>query len=131
LCRDFWVQLPLENMARYLVGGALMVAALALDIIAFWEFRKFKTTVNPINPDKASLIVASGIFSKTRNPMYLGMILLLSGWAILNTSLLGFLLVFGFWAFITRFQIIPEERALSAKFGQGYLDYLSKVRRWI
>lgn len=108
-----------------------MVAALALDIIAFWEFRKFKTTVNPINPDKASLIVASGIFSKTRNPMYLGMILLLSGWAILNTSLLGFLLVFGFWAFITRFQIIPEERALSAKFGQGYLDYLSKVRRWI
>jgi protein-S-isoprenylcysteine O-methyltransferase Ste14 len=63
--------------------------------------------------------------------MYLGMILLLSGWTILNTSLFGFLLVFGFWAFITRFQIIPEERALTGKFGEEYRDYLAKVRRWL
>lgn len=131
LCRDFWVHLPFENGVRYLLGGALMASALALDIIAFLEFRKFKTTINPLRPQKATNIVTSGIYSKTRNPMYVGMMLLLSGWSILNTSLFGFLLIFGFWAFITRFQIIPEEHALSAKFGQEYLDYVAKVRRWI
>lgn len=131
LCRDFGPILPLENGLRYFLCGAFVAAALTLDISAFLEFKKFKTTINPLKPENASNIVQSGAFGKTRNPMYLGMVILLIGWSFFNGALVGYVLVFLFWAFINRFQIIPEERALSAKFGDEYLDYQTKVRRWI
>jgi|APTNR8051073442_1049403.scaffolds.fasta_scaffold14754_2 protein-S-isoprenylcysteine O-methyltransferase Ste14 len=131
LCRDFGAAIDFGRPLRIASLIGFVVIALAIDISAFLEFRKFKTTINPLAPQNASNIVQSGVFSKTRNPMYLGMVLLLSGWAIWNTSLIGLFLVGGFALYIHFFQIKPEERALSAKFGQEYLDYLQKVRRWI
>ena len=95
------------------------------------EFRRVKTTVNPLHPERASSIVTSGIFRFTRNPMYVGIALVLAG---LFLALGGLSAVIGLPAFvwyITRFQIVPEERVLEGKFGTGYTAYRAHVRRWL
>ncbi len=131
LVRGFGPQIPIYGNLKIGISLALVAIALFIDIAAFFEFRKFKTTINPLSPEKASSIVTTGIFSKTRNPMYLGMLILLIAWAIFNGAMIGLAIVPLFWAYITRFQIIPEERALIEKFGQEYLDYLKRVKPWL
>jgi protein-S-isoprenylcysteine O-methyltransferase Ste14 len=84
-----------------------------------------------MSPAKTSALVSSGIYRWSRNPMYLGMALLLLGVAAWGSTLAGYLLVFVFCWFLTRFQIIPEERALLAAFGQEFAQYMARVRRWI
>jgi len=96
-----------------------------------FAFRKAKTTIDPVRIDQASSLVERGIYRYTRNPMYVGLTCLLLVWALyLGTAwaVLGPVL---FVAFITRFQIIPEERAMSARFGRAYDEYRKKVRRWL
>jgi len=103
-------------------------------IVAFsgvWEFRKSKTTLNPTTPEKSSRIVDTGIYRFSRNPMYLGMAFMLVGliWGLGNyLSWLGFL---AFMLYITRFQILPEEKTLKEIYGEPYKEYLTKVRRWL
>ena len=109
----------------FLLWGGLIFAAGVL------EFRRAKTTVNPLTPHTASSIVTSGIYRYTRNPMYLGMAIALAGSALWRVNLLGLLLVPVFCAFISRFQIKPEERALIASFGNEFAAYMARVRRWI
>jgi protein-S-isoprenylcysteine O-methyltransferase Ste14 len=95
------------------------------------QFRRARTTVNPLHPEKATSIVDTGIFRITRNPMYAGMLLMLVGWAayLANAvTLAGPLL---FILYMNRFQIRPEERALTQVFGDPYRAYLGRVRRWI
>ncbi|MDH5305282.1 MAG: isoprenylcysteine carboxylmethyltransferase family protein, partial [Gammaproteobacteria bacterium] len=86
---------------------------------------------NPLKPETASALVQSGIFGKTRNPMYVGLLLILSGWAVWLESLscLGLLLLFV--VAITELQIKPEEAAMRKLFGDEYLRYCEKVGRWI
>ena len=95
------------------------------------EFIKFKTTVDPLHPGKSKTIVQSGVYAFTRNPMYLGMLLVLLGWADFLDSLNAFAGAVFFFLYIDRFQIRPEETILSANFGEAYLNYLSEVRRWL
>ena len=113
-------------LAASLGGAAFAVAGLGL-----FEFRKARTTIDPVNLGRAAKVVKSGIFRITRNPMYVGMVALLLAWAIwLN----GWVLLAGplvFFLFIDSFQIRPEERVLARKFGRDYDDYLKQVRRWI
>ena len=95
------------------------------------SFRASRTTINPLKPDEASALVTGGIFRFTRNPMYLGMAFVLFAWA---THLGNPWLVVGplvFALYITRFQIIPEERALLANFGELFVAYKARVRRWL
>lgn len=94
-------------------------------------FRRHRTTVNPHTPDKSRLIVADGIYRFSRNPMYLGMVLLLAAWAQHLAQAAAWAGVAVFAAWITRFQIIPEERVLSAQFGDAYRAYCRRTRRWI
>ena len=115
------------------LGGGLLVAVvgLAFTLPAVASFRRSKTTVNPIHIERASQLVTSGNYRFTRNPMYLGMALLLTAIAFglgAPWTLLGPLALV---AYLTRFQILPEERALRGIFGQPYLDYCKQVRRWI
>ena len=131
LLRGVEPTIEIGNTPRNAILAGSFIIGLGIDIIAFREFRKFHTTINPMAPQDAKQIVTSGFYSKTRNPMYLASAILLFGWAIYNGSLVGFLTVPFFVLYLNHFQIIPEERALSAKFGQEYLDYLQKVRRWI
>ena len=115
------VWLPIPFAAAGATISALGVAA----------FRRARTTVNPTKPGKTSSLVHSGIYSLTRNPMYLGFLLLLCAWAILlsNAFALPFLAIFVLY--INRFQIQPEERALTATFGAMFTGYAKHVRRWI
>jgi protein-S-isoprenylcysteine O-methyltransferase Ste14 len=97
----------------------------------FLAFRKAKTTIDPVRIESASSVVTGGIFAYTRNPMYVGFTALLVAWAsylAIPWTLLG--PVF-FVLFITRFQIIPEERVMSSKFGPAYDEYRKHVRRWL
>lgn len=94
------------------------------------EFRRVKTTVNPLHPERASSIVTTGIYRYTRNPMYVGITLVLLGVFLAFGGLSAALGVPAFLGFITRFQIIPEERILEAQFGDEYAAYRSRVRRW-
>lgn len=110
---------------------ALVCVGIAIGVIAFAHFRRARTTVNPLDPGQASALVASGLYRFTRNPMYLGMAILLAAWAVYLSHGAAFLGLPLFVAYINRFQIEPEERALRARFGEEFEAYCRRVRRWI
>jgi protein-S-isoprenylcysteine O-methyltransferase Ste14 len=87
--------------------------------------------MNPTKPSATSSLVTNGVFRFTRNPMYLSLLLYLVAWAVYLANWLALLLVPVFMLYITRFQIKPEERALSAQFGPEYASYKARVRRWL
>jgi protein-S-isoprenylcysteine O-methyltransferase Ste14 len=95
------------------------------------SFRRAKTTVNPMTPDAASSLVVSGIYRYTRNPMYLGFLLILTGWAALLSNMLALAVLPAFVVFMNRFQISPEERVLASLFPVDYAEYRARVRRWL
>ncbi len=95
------------------------------------SFRRARTTVNPFAPERTVNIVSSGIYRLSRNPMYLGMVCILTGWAVWLWQVQAVLGMVLFVAWITRFQIIPEERVLTQKFGTEYRQYRQRVRRWV
>lgn len=105
-------------------GGSIAAAG----VIAF---RKADTTVNPMTPEESSRVVQHGIYRHTRNPMYLGFLFVLVAWAVWLAApwaLLGPVL---YAAWTTRFQILPEERALAERFGDEYRAYCRRTRRWV
>ena len=112
-------------------SSALFLSGLIMGSIAVSGFRRADTTPNPLDPSKASTLVISGLYKATRNPMYLGMLLGLTGIAIWfgNPLNIGMLILF-VW-YMTEFQIKPEEGSLREKFGGDYEAYCKKVRRWI
>lgn len=116
-------------------GGtaALLLSLLGLAIIAAAgrNFRKAGTTVNPLDPARASSLVSAGIFRRSRNPMYLSMLVFLIALGIWLGNVSSIVALTLFVWFMTRFQIKPEEEALTQLFGAEYEDYCSRVRRWI
>ena len=84
-----------------------------------------------MKPDASSSLVVSGVYARSRNPMYLGFLLVLVGWAVFLSNVLGFLLLPAFIFYMNRFQIEPEERALRSLFGQAFVTYKSRVRKWL
>lgn len=114
------------------VGGGIAIALGALVVVqgasTFW---RNKTTINPVDLESASALVTSGAFRFSRNPMYIGFTAMLVGWAVCLSATWALLGPFAFVLFTNRFQIVPEERVMLAKFGQAYDDYRTKVRRWI
>ena len=113
------------------IGIVLIVIGVGIDISALRQFFKKRTSPNPLSPQKASAMVISGLYRFTRNPMYLGLLLSLTGWAIYNGNLASFACLPVFVWVINQMQILPEERILKDKFGTSYLQYLNRVRRWI
>jgi protein-S-isoprenylcysteine O-methyltransferase Ste14 len=116
---------------RIAIACAVFALGIAAALAGVVAFRRARTTVNPLHPEKATAVVDSGIFRFSRNPMYLGMLLALVAWAIYlanPVTLAGPVL---FVLYMNRFQIGPEERALSGIFGGPYREYLGRVRRWI
>lgn len=110
---------------------ALVALAVTVDVSALVAFGRARTTANPFKPERATRMVTTGVYRFTRNPMYLGMTFLLCAWAIRQSSLWAFLGPVAFVAYMTHFQIKPEEAALTDKFGGDYVAYTRKVRRWI
>ena len=108
----------------FCLGGMAAMPAIA-------AFRAAGTTVDPRFPDKASGLVASGIYRYSRNPMYLGLLCLLIAWAFYLSNLLGFACLPLFVLGMNRLQILPEEIAMEKQFGDEYRAYRKSVRRWI
>lgn len=115
------------------LAAALLIAALGTTIClaGVLSFRRARTTVNPLHPERATALVDSGIYRFTRNPMYLGFAIILMAWAVLLGSLLALSGVAVFVLYMNRFQIRPEERALNALFGDEFSRYCARVRRWV
>ena len=114
-------RLPLAALlsATGLMAGAAGVLA----------FLRARTTVHPGRPEHASALVTTGIYRFTRNPMYLGLLLMLAGWALALANGWAMLLLPVFVAYMNRFQIRPEEDALRKKFGAAFDAYAGSVRR--
>jgi protein-S-isoprenylcysteine O-methyltransferase Ste14 len=115
-----------------LVGGGVAIALGALVVVqgarTFW---RNKTTINPVDLDSVSSLVTSGVFRFSRNPMYVGFTTALTGWAVCLAAPWALLGPVAFVIFTNRFQIVPEERVMQAKFGQAYDDYRAQVRQWL
>ena len=119
--------MPAQPYFSLFVAGIGILAVVS----GFLAFRRSGTTVDPMSPDKASSVVRSGIYRLTRNPMYLGMLLILTAWSLYLANFVSVFLLAGFVVFMTQFQIKPEERILRDKFGDEYEEFRSRVRRWI
>ena len=124
-------QFDLALQAWYVVAGVLVVVGLGFDLLGLIAFRASRTTINPLRPERSTALVTGGVYRVTRNPMYVGMALLLLAWAVYLSSLLPFAGPAVFVVYITRFQIQPEERALQATFGDDFARYAARVRRWL
>lgn len=123
--------LPLPAPMRLPAAVVLALAGVAIGLSGVISFRRAQTTVNPLKPETSTTLVSSGIYRITRNPMYLGMLTVLLAWAAYLPSVLALLGPVAFALYITRFQIIPEERALHSLFGAAFVEYRHKVRRWL
>lgn len=126
-----WPHWSEQPMWRLVAVAALALTGLAFDASGLWVVTRARTTINPLHPERATHLVTDGVYRLTRNPMYVGLILLLTAWALylgrwplLAGPVLGVL-------YLTRFQIQPEERILLAHFGEPYRAYMGRVRRWL
>lgn len=132
----YWLKGAMPEMkitvpfVKFVTAGLIVIAGF-IGIAGVCEFRKAKTTVNPVKPETASQVVDTGVFAYTRNPMYVALLLVIIAiglwWQHLSVILCGVLFV----VYMNRFQIKPEERVLERLFGEDYLDYKNQVRRWI
>lgn len=122
---------PLDWPFQGALVAMLALAGLALNLVPKLAFDRAATTVNPLQPERASTLVTTGLYRWTRNPMYLGQTLLLAAWALFLDRGAAFLAVPVFVAYITRFQIQPEEAMLSRRFPGLYSSFCEQTRRWI
>ena len=127
---SFLYPTPVAQMAESRFAGvALFFSAFAMAILAKRLFDVAGTPVRPFSQSTA--VVESGLFRYSRNPMYLAMALGLAGFAVALGDMLPFLMIPVFvWIIRTHF-ILHEERLMENRFGQDYLDFKSRVRRWI
>lgn len=107
-----------------LAGSVFFLPAVA-------SFVRHETTVNPLSPNQATTLVTNGIYSISRNPMYVGMLLILIAFVVWLGAPSAFLAVGAFFLSIDQFQIKAEEQAMGRKFGQNYREYSQRVRRWL
>jgi len=116
---------------RKLLALSFAITGAIIIVVGVASFRRAKTTINPLKPESSSSLVVSGIYRFSRNPMYLGFLLALFGWAVLLSNALAFLFLPVFTFYMSRFQIEAEEKALTEKFGQEFVHYKSRVRPWL
>ena len=114
-----------------IIAASFLLLGIIILITAVLSFKRHSTTPSPLQPEKASYLVVSSIFKYSRNPMYLGMLLILISMTIKFNFAGGILIIFAFIAFITKFQIIPEETVLERLFGKEFIRYKKKTKRWI
>lgn len=131
IARNVAPTLELSPATRIVAAGVVAVIGGYFSIAGTVAFRRARTTVNPLKPERASSLVTSGVYRITRNPMYVALALLLVAWGFYLSApalLAGSAL---FVLYVTRFQIQPEERVLRRMFGNEYTSYTQRVRRWL
>jgi protein-S-isoprenylcysteine O-methyltransferase Ste14 len=123
------VHLPYGSLNK--LGLVLIALAVLADIWSLLLFFRARTTPNPMKPQNSSQLVTTGLYRYTRNPMYVGMLVMLLGWAIYLGSLSPFFILPLFVWVINTQQILPEEKFLTEKFGASYRAYMQSVPRWL
>ena len=121
----------LSNAIFNILSILLIISGPFILISAVRSFKAHQTTINPINIDNATSLVVSGTFKYSRNPMYLGMALILLSLSFKFNLLGGIFFTLLFAIYITRFQIIPEEAVMEKLFSDDFQKYKSKTRMWI
>ncbi len=122
---------PITFNYQTLISILVVVIGLAYAIPSFRLFAKYKTTISPFTPSETSALVTDGMYRYSRNPMYLGLVFLTIAATIFFGTWLGVVIVVAFIFLLNFLQIIPEEEALLDIFGEEYVEYQKKVRRWI
>ena len=112
-------------------GFFMISIGLIIILSAIIQFKKYKTTITPLNPSDATKLIVHGIYQFSRNPMYLGLSLILSGISIIQNPIGGLLFIPLFILYLNYFQIIPEESAMLDLFKDDFSKYKENVRRWI
>lgn len=116
---------------QQLIGVFLAIIGMAIAIVSVQRFRQLGTTIQPHKLDEARHLVTDGIYNYTRNPMYLGMAILIASAGVFFGSFLSIPAIIAFVMIINRFQIAPEEVALEKLFGQEYIDFKARTRKWL
>lgn len=131
LAAAMWL-LPFRYDFPYRVPISVLLACTGLFIAveAAWEFRRVKTTINPMTPEKSSALATRGVYAWSRNPIYAADAILLLAWAVYLGNPMALLGIPVFMLYMNRFQIAPEEKALREKF-PDFEAYCRRVRRWL
>ena len=128
----FFVSITAELDHQRIYTLCIAIVGFCIIALGMLEFHKAKTTVHPLKLDKSSSVVNSGIYRFTRNPMYLGLVILLIAFCVKLGDIFGLIFILPlFIGFMTKFQIKPEEEAMAKLFGEDFLAYKRKVRRWL
>lgn len=136
-CVLMWVVAKINSFAsfdhpyQFTTILILFNLGLLLGVGALVSFFRKKTTIDPLAPTKASKLIDSGFYQLSRNPMYLALLFETIAWASYLSNILGFIMILIFPLYMNKFQIIPEEKALTDIFGDDYRQYQVKVRRWL
>jgi protein-S-isoprenylcysteine O-methyltransferase Ste14 len=123
--------LRLDSDSLPVIAAAVGLLGVGCSLLGVVSFRRARTTVNPLNPGAATALVVSGVYRFTRNPMYLGFLLVLLGEVIWLGSLLALAAAPAFVIYLNRCQIAPEEYALRERFGAEFNAYTARVPRWL
>ena len=122
-----YIDVPMRSFFAAFLG----ILGMCIGIYGVIAFRLASTTVNPHAPQKTSSLVCTGLYARTRNPMYLGIALVLLGWAVYLSNGGAFALVPAFIAYLNTFQIKPEETHLRTLFPNEFNSYCERTRRWM
>jgi protein-S-isoprenylcysteine O-methyltransferase Ste14 len=125
------VTLALPNTVRISLVVFFAIAGAEFSLAGAIALRQAKTTVNPTKPENASSLVVTGVYRITRNPMYVGLLLMLVAWCIFLSAPWAIAGPNVFFLYIGKFQIAPEEQVMTQKFGADYLTYKARVHRWL
>jgi protein-S-isoprenylcysteine O-methyltransferase Ste14 len=123
--------IAVDFLPRLLAAVLVAFCGTLVSLAGVVAFSRAHTTVNPLHPDTTTTLVQSGVYRLTRNPMYVGMLLFLLGWGFYLANVASLLGIALFILYMNRYQIAPEERALTGLFGQEYSNYMARVRRWL
>lgn len=116
---------------RATIAWSISITGVLVAIAGVVTFKMAKTTTNPILIGNASSLVTHGIYRFTRNPMYLGMLLIIISFIVKTGHVAGIVFALAFLAYMTRFQIKPEEQMLTKIFKEQYRDYIKRTRTWV
>ena len=114
-----------------LISIIIFLFGILILINPIFKFIKSKTTIDPIKFKKVNKLIISGIYKYSRNPMYLGLLMIVISTSIFYLNIFSITTPFLFYFWINRFQIKREEIFLTEKFGKEYSLYKAKTRRWI
>ena len=130
-CSDWLPQYSIHLPFAKVFAPLLVGLGLSVTVAGVHAIKKAQSTINPMKPYTTITVVDSGVYGVTRNPIYVGMLIVLEGWAVHLQNIVAFLMVVLFVAAVTQFQIRPEERILEERFGDEYIDYRRRVPRWL